>query len=160
MILISHRGNITGPDEKNENNPKYVDEAMKQGFEVEIDVWHKDNQFFLGHSKPQYPVDEIFLKNKKLWCHAKSFDALQELLKIEATGTLNTVSGISYSFIDIINFLESTLGFKLEIFSKKRTKNKVDHTYSNKYHKKLLPDFKYTDLKTGLKQLCYDFKKE
>tara|TARA_B100000029_G_scaffold451002_1_gene475264 strand:+ start:281 stop:715 length:435 start_codon:yes stop_codon:yes gene_type:complete len=84
MILISHRGNISGPDEKNENNPKYVDEAMKQGFEVEIDVWHKDNQFFLGHSKPQYPVDVTFLKNKKLWCHAKSFDALQELLKIDA----------------------------------------------------------------------------
>ena len=32
MILISHRGNLNGRDIDNENNPVYIDKALKEGF--------------------------------------------------------------------------------------------------------------------------------
>jgi hypothetical protein len=49
MILISHRGNINGKQPDKENHPLYIFEAIKQGFQVEIDVWFIDGKFKLGH---------------------------------------------------------------------------------------------------------------
>ena len=79
MILISHRGNLLGKNEKLENNPDYIIEAEKKGFDVEIDIWFKNGQFYLGHDKPQYKVNKKFLENSKFWCHAKNNSALYEL---------------------------------------------------------------------------------
>ena len=81
MILISHRGNINGKSDE-ENHPNHIDIALRQGFDVEIDVW-KVNQveWYLGHDEPQYKVSIDFLKNKKLWCHAKNIEALNKMLK-------------------------------------------------------------------------------
>ena len=76
MILISHRGNIDGPKPKLENQPKYIQEAIDKDYEVEIDVWYIDNQFWLGHDKPQYKVSGEFLEHPNFWCHAKNIDAL------------------------------------------------------------------------------------
>ena len=45
MILISHRGNITRPIPERENDPKYVHEAIVNGFEVEVDVWFIKGKF-------------------------------------------------------------------------------------------------------------------
>ncbi len=75
MILISHRGNILGRKKQLENNPDYVENALKLGYDVEIDVWLIDGEFFLGHDEPQYQVHGTFLMNKGLWCHAKNIDA-------------------------------------------------------------------------------------
>ena len=75
MILISHRGNLNGKTD-DENKPKYIEQALNQGFDVEIDVWYIDNQFWLGHDKPQYKISEGFLEHPNLWCHAKNIDAL------------------------------------------------------------------------------------
>jgi len=49
MILISHRGNVSGPNPKMENSPLFIQSALEQGFNVEIDVWYKDKKFYLGH---------------------------------------------------------------------------------------------------------------
>ena len=62
MILISHRGNINGKFESFENEPTYIDKAINEGFDVEVDVWYiKTEQFgwmlFLGHDKPDYGVN-------------------------------------------------------------------------------------------------------
>ena len=81
MILISHRGNINGRIEETENRPDYIEDTIKLGFNVEIDVWFQNMQFYLGHDKPQYKVDYKFLVNEKLWCHAKNIDALLEMKK-------------------------------------------------------------------------------
>ena len=40
MILIAHRGNISGIDDARENSPKYISEALNIGYDVEVDVWH------------------------------------------------------------------------------------------------------------------------
>ena len=83
MILISHRGNISGKNSKLENNPDYIIEA-KKGFDVEVDVWFKNNKFYLGHDYPKFEVKQKFLKQKKIWCHAKNFQAISALNKIKA----------------------------------------------------------------------------
>jgi len=81
MILISHRGNINGRNELRENSIEYISEALNSGFDVEIDVWYKDDEWFLGHNGPENYVVLDFLKNDKLWCHAKNIEALNRMLK-------------------------------------------------------------------------------
>ena len=81
MILISHRGNMDGIYPEMENNPIYIDRALKNGYDVEIDVWYEDGTWYLGHDKPQYKIDLDYLKNDKFWCHAKNIEALNRMLK-------------------------------------------------------------------------------
>ena len=40
MKLIAHRGNIDGPNPERENSPEYIEEALKAGYDVEVDVWY------------------------------------------------------------------------------------------------------------------------
>jgi hypothetical protein len=76
--LISHRGNINGPNPKMENNPEYIISALNLGFDVEIDMWWVDGRIYLGHDEPQYEVNDKWLENRidKLWVHCKNFDLL------------------------------------------------------------------------------------
>ena len=54
MKLISHRGNLEGPNPERENHPDYIYEAIQAGYDVEIDIWFVDGKFKLGHDEPQY----------------------------------------------------------------------------------------------------------
>ena len=38
-LYISHRGNLTGPIPEKENTVDYINDAIHQGFDVEIDIW-------------------------------------------------------------------------------------------------------------------------
>tara|TARA_B100000686_G_scaffold354186_1_gene463125 strand:- start:12749 stop:13165 length:417 start_codon:yes stop_codon:yes gene_type:complete len=80
MILISHRGNLNGKSDR-ENQPDYIEEALAQGFDVEIDVWDIFGSYFLGHDEPKYLVKKDFLKNDGLWCHAKNIQGLYSMLE-------------------------------------------------------------------------------
>ena len=80
MFLISHRGNINGKNVQKENSPDYILKALSFGYDVEIDVWYVNNKFFLGHDTPQYEISIEFLKNDKLWCHAKNLASLEKML--------------------------------------------------------------------------------
>ena len=82
MILIAHRGNMNGPNEY-ENGQKYCEEAIAQGFNIELDVWYTDT-WWTGHDRPQYRVDSDFLLKKEVWCHAKNIEALKKLLELGA----------------------------------------------------------------------------
>ena len=84
MYLISHRGNLDGPNVKDENKPDYILYALSKGYDVEIDVRIYKDKFFLGHDEPQYKIKKNFLNNKKLWCHAKDIFALHKLKKLGA----------------------------------------------------------------------------
>jgi glycerophosphoryl diester phosphodiesterase len=81
MIIISHRGNLNGSNPFTENSIPAINIALNNGFDVEIDVWFKNNKWYLGHDKPIYSIKESFLQNNKLWCHAKNLDALSLMLK-------------------------------------------------------------------------------
>jgi hypothetical protein len=81
MIIISHRGNLSGPDPWNENKPSQIKKALNQGYHVEVDVWKTKEGWYLGHDKPQFRIAKNFLRNPKLWCHAKNLAALGEMIK-------------------------------------------------------------------------------
>lgn len=83
MKFISHRGNLRGCEPERENSPDYIDEAIEQGFDVEVDVWKIDESYFLGHDEPSYEIELIWLLNRfnNLWCHAKNFDVFHDLIK-------------------------------------------------------------------------------
>lgn len=85
MILISHRGNISGPNPEQENVPDYILQALGNGFDVEVDVWYKEQRWFLGHDRPEHLIDAQFLENEKIWCHAKNLDALYCLSQLRVT---------------------------------------------------------------------------
>jgi hypothetical protein len=83
MILIAHRGNTNGRLPHLENNPEYIDKAIKAGYSVEVDVRALNGKLFLGHDAPQYEVSKQWLQERKdyLWNHAKdrlAFDTLLE----------------------------------------------------------------------------------
>ena len=77
-IILSHRGNLDGPNPKKENSPEYVRAALDAGFDVEIDLWFKDTGWYLGHDGPTYKVDPVFLWNPNLWVHCKNLKTLGE----------------------------------------------------------------------------------
>jgi glycerophosphoryl diester phosphodiesterase len=79
MILISHRGNLTGSNPNRENSLPYVQEALDKGFDVEIDIWLNDGVFYLGHDAIQYEVTLDWLKERKnnLWLHCKNIEAIE-----------------------------------------------------------------------------------
>ena len=81
MIKIAHRGNTNGRVPELENDPNYINSALSKGYFAEVDVWYKNGNFYLGHDEPSYPVDEDFLENGKLLCHAKNIEALHSMLK-------------------------------------------------------------------------------
>lgn len=80
MIFISHRANLQGQNIELENNPIQIQKCIDLGFDVEIDVWYINNKFMLGHDFPKYEVNFKYLQNNKLWCHAKNYDALKNMI--------------------------------------------------------------------------------
>lgn len=83
MLFISHRGNISKIEKNEENNPDKILYCIASGYNVEVDVWYINNFFYLGHDEPQYLINEEFLLNKNLWCHAKNLKALENMLKLK-----------------------------------------------------------------------------
>jgi hypothetical protein len=88
MILISHRGNIDGPNVDNENKPSYIANTIDKGYDCEVDFWYTDNKFTLGHDNPQYeiPIEFIQTYYNRLWIHCKNYDALSKLIEIDRGG--------------------------------------------------------------------------
>lgn len=78
MKLIAHRGNVNGRLEPWENKPTYIDLAISKGYDVEVDVWYKDNMLWLGHDEAQYAVTLQFFKDRisNLWIHCKNIEAI------------------------------------------------------------------------------------
>ena len=77
MIYISHRGNLTGPDLSKENTKEYIDAAISQNFDVEIDLWYVNGKLWLGHDGPEYSVEPVWLEDRAshLWIHTKNIEA-------------------------------------------------------------------------------------
>lgn len=67
-------------------------------------------------------------------------------------GVLNVASGRSYTYLDILEVLSRTLPGKIQTTSRPRSKNKVDHGFSNTTLAKLLPGFSFTPLQEGIRR--------
>ena len=85
MKIISHRGNLIGRIPEKENHPNYIEAAISSGYDVEIDLWFKNDKFYLGHDNPQYEINIFWIQERvdKLWVHAKNFEVIQKLLNTE-----------------------------------------------------------------------------
>ena len=83
MKIICHRGNTFGPDPENENKPEVIDYCIRQGHDIEIDLWVHNNDLYLGHDEPTYFVtmDYLVLMKTRLWIHCKNLQASTELSK-------------------------------------------------------------------------------
>ncbi len=81
MIYISHRGNINGRIEEAENKPEYIIDTISMGYNVEIDVWCIDGEWWLGHDEPQYPIELEWIERRsdKLWVHCKNKESVEYL---------------------------------------------------------------------------------
>jgi hypothetical protein len=79
MKLIAHRGLFNGPDVNLENRPEQIELSFSRGFDCEVDLWIVDGNMFLGHDRPDYPIEPKFLNNHGLWIHAKNLAALRYL---------------------------------------------------------------------------------
>lgn len=80
MKYIAHRGNIRGPNIREENTPAYLEYAIRQGFDVEVDVRvdQSTGMCLLGHDGPTLTIDWNWLENYRsyLWVHCKDLSAL------------------------------------------------------------------------------------
>ena len=80
MKLIAHRGNIDGPNPSEENKPEYIEAAIAQGYDVEIDIRYAAlaQRFYLGHDSSTYGVTQYWLAQymDNLWIHCKNIEAL------------------------------------------------------------------------------------
>ena len=81
--FIAHRGNTDRKDVSQENNPRYIGIALHLGYDVEVDAWCVDGDWFLGHDEPQYAIDYTFLLRSGLVVHAKNLAALSALARDE-----------------------------------------------------------------------------
>ena len=65
MKVIAHGGNLNGPNANEENRPSYINNAIKSGYDVEIDVWYVDNKWYLGHDDPRYHISYVTCKKRR-----------------------------------------------------------------------------------------------
>jgi len=95
--LISHRGNLNGRSSSEENNPNYIDIALSKGYDVEIDLWFYNDNFYLGHDGATYLVTLNWLveRSLKLWVHCKDLKTIEELKRLEDE---NGIRSINYFF--------------------------------------------------------------
>jgi hypothetical protein len=89
MKIISHRGNIRGPQPDRENKPSYIDAAIGCNFDVEIDLRFDGTKLWLGHDKKEVEVNEKWLLSRKnyLWIHCKDMESVTILKKIDKNFT-------------------------------------------------------------------------
>lgn len=102
-MLIAHRGNLTGPDPQNENNPTYLDRALGLGFDVEVDLWCHSGRLALGHDAPEYDVTMDWLDERAshLWVHCKNVEAIEMVLN----------SRLNYFYHDTDDYTLTSRGF-------------------------------------------------
>lgn len=77
MKIISHRGNLDGPNPAQENKIAYIDKAIDAGYHVEIDIRVKDGYLYTGHDFPQHrvPYGELAHRKRYLWVHCKDIES-------------------------------------------------------------------------------------
>ena len=46
--------------------------GIGKGYEVEVDAWHENTNFYLGHDEPTLRIDTDLFQNHKIWFHLKT----------------------------------------------------------------------------------------
>lgn len=101
-IIISHLGNINGRNEKQENRLAYVQEALKAGWHVCIDVVFHCGSFLLPFDGGFNSAPAAFFSKQRIWCRAHDPITLDALCNINAHAFLNTDSGLALTSAQFI----------------------------------------------------------
>ncbi len=82
-MYIAHRGNLEGRIAEHENDPVYLQEAIDEGYMVEVDLWNIDGQLKLGHDEKFHDVTFDWLLERKPFIlnHCKNREALDTTLR-------------------------------------------------------------------------------
>jgi UDP-glucose 4-epimerase len=78
---------------------------------------------------------------------------VKRLINNDYCGLLNLVSGKSHTYKEIVYLLHKIMGSNIKVISHQRTKEKVDHHFSNRLIHNVLGDFEFTSLKDGLRKM-------
>jgi hypothetical protein len=116
MKYIAHRGLFDGPDKEKENSPNQINKALFKGYDVEIDVWFINNEWYLGHDAPTHKVNFNFLEDNRFWIHTKNLDALY---------MLSTVNKLNYFWHQEDDFTLTSHGYIWTYPGKELTTNSV-----------------------------------
>lgn len=107
MICIAHRGNIDGKS-PHENSPSLIDSVLELGYDVELDLWKNNEDFYLGHDFAEYligpNIEWLLNRSKKLWIHCKNYDSLN------AINTLNS-DALNYFYHENDKFTITSKGY-------------------------------------------------
>ena len=125
MKIISHRGNLDGPNQEEENKMTYINQAMSLGYDVEIDLWYVNGDYYLGHDVPSHRTNLEFISKDGLWIHAKNLDALYQLTK----------TNLHYFWHQNDNFTLTSKNIIWTYPDKETTKNSVIVTLENNLEK-------------------------
>jgi nucleoside-diphosphate-sugar epimerase len=74
---------------------------------------------------------------------------LADYVFMDHDGPLNLVSGTSYSCCDVLDVVRVASGAVLEVNSRPRTKDKVDHRFDNTAFRRLFPSLRFTSIAEG-----------
>jgi len=90
----------------------------------------------------------------------REFLYIDDLVKIvirltfhDYNGILNVVEGKSCTFKAALTSIGQLVSFPIQTSSRPRTRPKVDHVYNNKCFTDLFPDFSFTSLEEGLRNI-------
>ena len=80
--FICHRGNLTQKFVPDENKPELLERRIREGYDVELDIWYHNDGYWLGHDEPQYEVSfEWLMKDAAAkYIHCKNGATFEHLL--------------------------------------------------------------------------------
>lgn len=124
--IISHRGNLNGPNKKTENTVKQIDFVIKEGFECEIDIWFINEKLFLGHDNPENEITLkwLMMNSQSFWIHCKNFEALNYFKTLDIS--------FNYFWHQNDDFTLTSKGYIWTYPEKKYGKNSVIVSLDNK----------------------------
>lgn len=79
MIKIANRGNFAGRNVDRENTCSYIEEAINAGYDVKVDVWLLDKEWYMGYDFPKEKIDIGFLERQCIWTHARNLSGYVSL---------------------------------------------------------------------------------
>ena len=91
MKIISHRGNLEGPDSSLENRIDQIEKCINLGFDVECDLRYVNNEYLLGHDEGLYSIgiNDLIEFSDCLWIHCKNIELLERLSSINNSNQFN-----------------------------------------------------------------------
>lgn len=80
--FICHRGNLSQKVLEDENKPDILDQRINEGYHIELDVWVKDDKYFLGHDRPETKIEWSWLMKhlSQKYIHCKDGATLEHMI--------------------------------------------------------------------------------